>query len=239
MGGLTGCPADEEIESVSIFGEMTVGPTLGDPRELVAGAHLDAYDDTDTILSRGEEPWPGERPGYYRVPELPPESHVHLVAWDDEATLVPAILTAWTPPNDLFAFPGEIYALSQDWLRGTLALLSKDGVGSTIDEVLDPDHQGDPGFVLGGMADPAAMEGARVTLRAAGEPYETLYIDEIGIARADLLEIGPGGGFAIFGVPEGPVTIEVTLADGTDLSPFIAVVHEDSCTALYGLEVAP
>jgi hypothetical protein len=205
----------------------------------VVGAHLDAYDDTDTILSRGEEPWPGDRPGYYRVTELPPESHVHLVAWDDEATLVPTILAAWTAPDNLFAYPGEIYALRQDWLKPTLSLLSKDGVGPTLDEVLVPDHEGDPGFVLGDMADPAAMEGARVTLRADDEPYETLYLDEVGIAREDLSETGPGGGFAIFGVPEGPVFIQVTLADGTDIEPFSAVVHEDSCTALYGLEVAP
>lgn len=238
-GALAGCTTDEPLEAVTIWGEMTVGPELGDPYELIGGAHLDAYDDTDTVIARGEEPWPGDRPGYYRVPDVPPETHVQLVAFDDVGELVPTVHAAWTPPNHLFVTRGEIFALRHGWLYSRLALLSKDGVGPTYDDVIDPDHAGGPGFVLGSVADPEAAVGLRITVHAAGEPYETLYLDELGIARDELTSLGPGGEFAVFGVPAGPIAVQVTRADGTDLEPMSSIVHEEGCTALYGLEVTP
>jgi len=237
LAPLTGCTPEEEDPAVSIFGDVTVGPDLGDPPELVTGGHLDAYDDEGTILSRGEEPWPGDRPGYYRVQELPPESHVHLVAWDDEGELVPTILAARTPTDNLFARDGELFALRVDWLDRRLVLLSKDGLGPRVEDVLDPLEDGWPGFVLGRLAEAEAGEGSRVTLRVDGEPLETLYLDEVGIAREALASTGPGGEFAVFDVPPGPVSVEVSLADGTDLEPFTVLVQEQSCTSLYGLEV--
>ena len=227
----------EEDPAVAIFGDVTVGPELGDPPEMVTGAHLDAYDDDGMILSRGEEPWPGDRPGYYRVQELPPESRVHLVAWDDDQVFVPTIHTARTPSDNLFARDGELFALRVEWLGPRLALLSKDGLGPTVDEVIDPFEDDGPGFVMGQLADPAAGEGTRITLRVDGEPLETLYLDEVGIARETLASTGPGGAFAVFDVPPGPVEVEVSLPDGMDLAPFVVLVQDQSCTSLFGLEV--
>ncbi len=235
------CETAEDAETVGIYGYMMVGVELTDPPMALTGGTLDAYDDAGELLSLGEEPWPEDYPGYYRVRELPPGEHVQLTTGArGDARFVPTSHQAWTASANLYVYDGELFILETAWLESFLALSGKDGVGaSDVDEVIDPDDEETGGFLLGVLADPEAGEGTRVRVHTGDDDVEAVYLDETGVARADLVATGPGGWFAAFGIPSGPAEVVVTTADGEDLEPAPVLFLEDGCTSLVDLEVLP
>jgi hypothetical protein len=261
---VSGCGGSSGEDTVSLYGHMVIGPELGDPIYVLPGAALDAYDDTGALLSKGSEPYE-DSPGYYRVRNLPPLTHVHLLAWpseelsdltggddddsadagddDDSAAsgpaeqYVPTLLSAWLPENNLYAYDGEIYIVTYSWLKRFLATADKAGLVSRAHEVYAPEIPDNGGFLLGNFAE--GGEGSRITVTAGGEERDVWYTDEIGVVTAAQEAVGPAGWFLAFGLPVGPVEVVVTTADGLSLQPLSVLAGEDTCTSLIGLEIHP
>ena len=259
-----GCGGSSE-DTVSIYGYLIVGPEAGEPLMALPGANLDAYDDAGALLSEGSEPY-DDSPGYYRVRFLPPLTHVHLLAWpaevetdltggddDDSASTgddddsaqpgaspeqyVPTLLSAWTPANNLYAYDGEIYIVAYSWLKKFLATADKAGLARRAHDVFAPDLPDTGGFLLGSFSE--GCEGCRIEVTAGGEVRTVLYVDDVGVVSADLDAVGPSGWFMTFSLPVGPIEVIVTTADGLGLEPITALVAEDACTSLIGLEFQP
>ena len=236
----TSCAVVEEAETVSLYGTLYVGPEIGEPPEILTGGHLDAYDDLGELLAEGSEPWPEDSPGYYRIRDLPPESHVNVVAWAEDGTQVPTVHGAWLPPSSLFTYDGELFILGYDWLAYRLKLVTKAGLGRSADEVIAPLDPESGGFVFGSLADPDLHEGLRVFVRPVDhKPVEAVYLDGFGIARPDLLATGPAGGFAVFDLPAGPADAQLVAPGDVVLGSFPVLIVEDGCTVLFEMELVP
>lgn len=75
--------------------------------------------------------------------------------------------------------------------------------------------------------------------RAFGEgeiEYAACYLDDEGVSVADATQVGDTGRFAIFGVPPGPVVIDVRYVDPNDDEPvqlFRFVAPEDGFVPIY------
>ncbi len=234
-----GCEEVTDEETVGIYGYMVVGPEIGDPLLALTGGTFDAYDDAGALLSEGQEPWLEQKPGYYRVRELPPDTHVHLLcAANGDPLFVPTVRSAWTAAANVYTYEGEIYILEHAWLEATLTTLTDGGYGNTIDAVIDPVEENNGGFILGSMADPEAWEGTTFEVVAGDAELTTHYLDEDGVARPTLAGTGPGGWFAVFDIPAGPIEVRATTAEGVELDPMPMLVFEDTFTSLLGLEVA-
>ncbi len=252
-----GCPGEESGETVSLYGTLYVGPEIGDPPQVLAGGHVDAFDDAGELLAEGSEPWPESSPAYYRVRGLPPETHVNVVAWaepaedgavgddDDSAaeeplSYVATVHAAWLPPASLYTYDGELFILEMEWLRYQLKLLNKVGLGQGLDQAVAPDVDGNGGFALGTMDDPEGAEGTRIFVVSGDDkPVEAVYLDGFGIARPERVGTGPGGRFGVFGLAAGPAEVQLFDAADTPLGRFPVLIVEDACTALYGLELVP
>ena len=233
-----GCGEVSEQETVGIYGYMVVGLEVGDPMLALTGGTFDAYDDDGVLLSEGMEPWIEDKPGYYRVRELDPESHVHLLsAANGDPLFVPTVRSAWTAAANVYAYDGEIYILEHAWLESTLVTLSEGGYGHTIDAVIDPENEANGGFVLGSMADPETWEGTTFEVVAGDTTLTTYYLDEDGVARPTLEATGPGGWFVVFDIPAGPFEVKATTAENVEMDTLTMLAFEDSCTSLVGMEV--
>jgi hypothetical protein len=263
---LLGCPGSEEDTTVNVYGYMVVGHELGDPPLVLSGARFDAYDDAGELLAEGTEPY-DDTPGYYRVRDVPQESHVNLIAWsepsvdiegddddsaatsagddDDSAeepvveSYVPTILSVWTPTANLYAYDGEVFILPYSWVNAFLASVAKAGLGRRVHEAVDPSDPANGGFVVGSIELPEDHLDTEVVVSRDGESFTTLYLDEFGVADGEATGTTVRGWFVVFDIPAGPVDVTVTIADGTAYDPFAALVAEDSCTSLIGLELNP
>lgn len=234
-----GCEEVSEQETVGIYGFMVVGLELSDPLLALTGGTFDAYDDEGALLSEGQEPWLEDRPGYYRVRDLPAETHVHLLcAANEDPLFVPTVRPAWTATANLYTYEGEIYILEYAWVEETLATLTEGGYGQIVDEAIDPDDEANGGFLLGSMASPELSLGMTFDVVSGETELTTLYLDEEGVARPGQFGTGPGGWFAVFGIPAGPIEIRATTSEGVESDPIHAMVFEDSCTSLIDLEVS-
>lgn len=237
---LTACGAEQGDETVSLYGTMYVGPEVGEPPEVLSGAHLDGYDDLGELVAEGEEPWPEDSPAYYRIRGLPPESHVNAVAWSEDGDHVPTVHAAWMPPANLYTYDGELFILSHAWMEYRLKLANKVGHAMSMGEAVAPDVADSGGFALGWLAEPEDHEGTRLFVAPPGaKPVEAVYLDGFGIARPELIGTGPDGTFAIFGVPAGPAQVQMFEADDTFLGSFPVLMIEDACTSLFDLELVP
>jgi len=237
---MIGCAAEEEGESVSLYGTMYVGPEVTEPPEVLTGALLDGYDDQGELVAEGEEPWPDDSPAYYRIRGLPPESRVNAVAWSEDGLHVATVHAAWMPPANLYTYDGELFILARDWLEYRLKLANKAGHARSLAEAVAPDAPGTGGFALGRLAVPEEGEGTRIFVAPEGaKPVEAVYLDGFGIARPELLGTGPEGTFAVFGVAAGPAQVQLFDATDTFLGAFPVLMVEDSCTSLFDLELVP
>ena len=160
-------------------------------------------------------------------------------AGDEAETFVPTLVSAWTPEANLYAYDGEIFILTLSWLEDFLESVTGLGLGLPADQVVVPGMDGTGGFVLGALDDPDTYLGTRITVSGADAAPRTLYLDEQGQASPDLEATGPGGWFVVLGIPQGPVEVTVTTPDGIELEPFVALIAEDACTSLIGLELNP
>jgi len=152
---------------------------------------------------------------------------------------IPTILSVWTPPANLYAYDGEVFILPYSWTKAFLASLDKTGAGRRVDDVVDPASEDTGGFVVGSLELPEDHVGTQVQVSHDGQACTTLYLNEFGVADPELTGTTERGWFAVFDIPAGPVEVTVTAADGTAFDPFTALVDEDSCTSLIGMELNP
>ncbi|MFZ5481210.1 MAG: carboxypeptidase-like regulatory domain-containing protein [Myxococcota bacterium] len=67
---------------------------------------------------------------------------------------------------------------------------------------------------------PIVALGAVTVTDADGARHEACYFDDEGVADPDATHVGETGRFAVFGLPEGPLVVEVTIDDPAYTSVF-------------------
>jgi len=226
-----------EYDTVSVFAYLFTAPVLDAESTVLSGAAVDGYDLAGELISEGYEPY-GDRPGYYRVPELPIDSEVVLVV-REAGFWVPTVHSGRIRDSALYLDNGELFIYPLEDVRTYLEAWRRaapEGAQQTLDLEVD----GDGGFVLGLLAEPEAWAGTRVAVEdAGGVLHDASYFAETGLPDKSLAATTADGRFAVFGLPVGPMKAWLTLPGRSEplSEAFESLVVEDGITSLYGFRI--
>ena len=235
----SGCSPAQMPTSVRIQGYLFSELVPAEEAEAVSGSAVSAFSDQGELVAEGSEPYTSY-PGFYRFSSLPPSSPLHLsfgsVGEDFGATL----MSGRSAEDDLWVDPGTCHLWSRevasrwvnDWRRAIY------GKGGALGPTFDADVPGEGGMLRGSLARPGDHLGTRiVAIDSMGTEQEVWYTDENG-APFDALGTSSEGGFALYGLAQGPVEMYI-LSDEGDRSDqaFVTLSVEDTVTSLFGFEV--
>jgi hypothetical protein len=163
----------------------------------------------------------------------PPEDPI------DEVQYTTTVVSGQTAVDDLFVDAGvfHIWSLADAglWTAGWFDAVAEPAADRPS---FDPEIPDEGGIAVGQVSDAADHLGLRLLFRDTAErETEAWYTDDAGEpVKGDGLSAD--GGFAVFGLPAGPIQVIVLEADGSRRAgSFMTRFEEDGVTSLFGFQV--